>query len=214
MKLTDRGLYIVIEGQDGSGKNTQVDKLAEYFMDQGRKVVTVYEGDRDNSGLKSTTEIYKTIKNRDYQIEPISFLLYFTASRIELWKKVIEPNLVAGNIVISSRNWWSTLAFQGYGFGIDLSQIESMTRQFMPARYVEPDFGIILSTDQKTAASRVESRNETYSDDVFESQADDFQQRVNDGYLKISSDKKIKIINASGNISDIHKQILSHINTK
>jgi dTMP kinase len=206
-----KGLYIVIEGQDGTGKNTQVDKLADYFRAQNRPVSIVHEGDRDDSGLPSTTEISRIIKNRDYDIDPLAFVLFFTGMRVELWQKIIAPALAADGVVLAARNWWSTLAFQGYGQGVDLAKIEQITRDYLPERYQKPDFGVILTLDDAEKARRVKTRDDKHLGDIFETQPNDFQTRVNHGYEQIAKSHELPLIDASGTIDEVQQKIIDRL---
>ena len=103
-------MYIVIEGQDGTGKSTQVRLLKEYFEKQGKEVVVMDEPDGDLPQAHDLHDLI-LIKGKEYNLEPMTNVLLFTAARSELWRKQIEPTLKNGGIVISARNWWSTLAY-------------------------------------------------------------------------------------------------------
>ena len=124
-------MYIVIEGQDATGKSTQVEMLAEYLRKQGKEVVTMHEPDGE---LESAHELRRIIKDKTYNLEPMTHVLLFTAARQELWRKLAEPVLKRGGFVVSARNWWSTLAYQGYGQGISRSRIIRITKEAMPGR--------------------------------------------------------------------------------
>ena len=83
-------MYIVIEGQDGTGKSTQVRLLQDYFESQGKEVAIMDEPDGD---LPQAHDIHDLIlvKGKEYQLEPITNLLLCTAARVELWRKTAEP---------------------------------------------------------------------------------------------------------------------------
>ena len=105
-------MYIVIEGQDGTGKSTQAELLKKHFESAGKEVVMLEEPDGD---LPQAHDLHDMILTRGYNLEPLTNVLLFTAARVELWKKIAEPVLKRGGVVISARNYWSTLAYQGYG---------------------------------------------------------------------------------------------------
>ena len=119
-------MYIVIEGQDGTGKSTQVRLLKEYYEKQGKKVVVMDEPDGD---LPQAHDIHDLIliRGKEYKMEPMTNVLLFTAARSELWRKIAEPTLKDGGVVISARNYWSTLAYQGYGEGVSRNKIIKIT---------------------------------------------------------------------------------------
>jgi dTMP kinase len=204
-------VYIVIEGQDGTGKTTQVNLLAEYFRGLGREVLILNEGAREDSGLLATDQIDAVIKTRDFNLDPLTNVMLFTAQRRELWTKLAEPMLARNGIVISSRNWWSTLAYQHYGQGVKRDVIERITRMTMPERYVKPDLGVILVLDDDERRKRTTSRDDKHLSDTFESQANEFQKRVNDGYLEIAEGLEIPVIDASGTIDKIHESITKQL---
>lgn len=197
-------MYIVIEGQDGTGKSTQVKLLEEYFKKQGKEVVTMDEPDGDLPQAHDLHDLILT-KGKDYGLEPMTNVLLFTASRMELWRKLAEPVLKNGGIVISARNWWSTLAYQGYGEGVSKSKIVRITHESLPDKYVKPDKGFILTVSDKIREERQKDRGK--AKETFEAKPDEFQQKVNHAYLKIAKDFDVKTIDASGTIEEVFELI-------
>lgn len=193
-------MYIVIEGQDATGKSTQVEMLAEYLRKQGKEVVTMHEPDGE---LESAHEIRRIIKDKTYNLEPMTHVLLFTAARQELWRKLAEPVLKRGGFVVSARNWWSTLAYQGYGQGISRSRIIRITKEAMPERYVKPDKSAILTLDEKTRLARQSARDDNSSKDTFESKPSDFQHKVDAAYLHIAKDLDIQTVDASPSAEEL-----------
>ena len=197
-------MYIVIEGQDGTGKSTQVRKLQEYYEAKGKQVVIMDEPDGD---LPQAHDIHDliTIRGKEYSLEPITNVLLFTAARTELWRKCAEPVLRAGGIVISARNWWSTLAYQGYGEGVSRSKIIRLTKDLLPERYVHPDRGFILTVSDEVRLERQKGRGKAV--ETFEAKPDSFQQKVNAAYPHIAKEFDISIIDASGTIEEVFELI-------
>ena len=193
-------MYLVIEGQDGTGKSTQVEKFAELLRAQGKTVLTLHEPDGE---LPQAHDIHDliVIKGKDYHLEPLTNVALFTAARLELWHKLAEPVLANGGVVISARNWWSTLAYRGYGEGISRSRIARLTRDFLPKRYVEPDKSAILTLPDEIRAKREKARGKAL--ETFEVKGQDFQARVNHAYLKIAQQYKIPTLDASGSIDEV-----------
>lgn len=215
-----RGLYIVIEGQDGTGKTTQAQKLydaiiaeinsSESASNPGKftEVMIINEGSHENSGLTSTDAIGKIVKNRDFHLDNTANVLLFTAARCELWTKKIMPCLSRNGIVISARNWWSTLAFQSYGAGLDPFYVEKITRELLPARYFKPDLAVMLTLDDEERLKRQKMRNLENADrDTFEQQPNSFQSRVNAGYKKIASSFEIPTIAANSSPDSVFRKI-------
>ena len=108
-----------------------------------------------------------------------SHVLLFTVARLELWRKLAEPILAKNGIVISSRNYWSTLAFQGYGQGVSRRKITQITKQIMPMRYLMPDYATIFTLDENERLRRQSKCERDSNADTFESKPSDFQNRVN-----------------------------------
>lgn len=199
-------MYIVIEGQDGTGKSTQAKLLQEYFETQGKKVVVLEEPDGD---LPQAHDIHDMLLTRGYNLEPITNVLLFTAARSELWRKIAEPTLREGGIVISARNYWSTLAYQGYGEGVSRSKIIKITKETLPDRYVHPDYGFILTVSDEVRLARQVSRGK--ATETFEARPDEFQQKVNSAYPKIAKDFNLHLIDASGTIEEVFAKIKNYL---
>ena len=165
------GTYIVIEGNDGTGKSTQTELLADCYRQQGREVITVEEPGSDD--LDKTTPIANylrsLIKNGTLARDPEINLALFSAARRELWQQKIAPALNRGAIVISARNYISTLAYQ---------------------RYMRPDFVIILALDNESERKkRIAKRSQSIdTPDTFESRSSSFQKRVDAAYRTIASE--------------------------
>ncbi|MBR3236263.1 dTMP kinase [Candidatus Saccharibacteria bacterium] len=195
-------MYIVIEGQDGTGKSTQAELLKKYFESKGKTVVMLEEPDGD---LPQAHDLHDMILTRGYDLEPLTNVLLFTAARVELWKKIAEPVLKKGGIVISSRNYWSTLAYQGYGEGISRSKIIRLTKELLPDKYVHPDYGFILTVSDKERLKRQKTRGK--ATETFEKKPSEFQQKVDAAYPKIAKEFNLKLVDASGTIEDIFTKI-------
>ena len=197
-------MYIVIEGQDGTGKSTQAELFADYFRAQGKPVLTLHEPDGD---LPQAHDLHDLIlvKGKDYNLVPLTNVVLFTAARLELWHKLAEPILNQGGVVISARNWWSTLAYQGYGEGVSRTKIIRLTKEMLPKPYVEPDKSVILTLPDKVREEREKARGKAL--ETFEVKGDDFQQRVNHAYEKIARDLNIPILAATGSIEEVHESL-------
>ena len=199
-------MYIVIEGQDGTGKSTQAELLKKHFEEQGKQVVMLEEPDGD---LPQAHDLHDMILTRGYNLEPLTNVLLFTAARVELWKKIAEPVLKNGGVVISARNYWSTLAYQGYGEGVSRSKIIRITKDLLPEKYVHPDYGFILVVPDEVRLARQKNRGK--ATETFEKKPSEFQQKVNAAYPKIAKEFGLTMIDASPSIEDIFATILGRI---
>ena len=200
-------MYIVIEGQDGTGKSTQAELLKKHFEEQGKQVVMLEEPDGD---LPQAHDLHDMILTRGYNLEPLTNVLLFTAARVELWKKIAEPVLKNGGVVISARNYWSTLAYQGYGEGVSRSKIIRITKDLLPEKYVHPDFGFILVVPDEVRLARQKNRGK--ATETFEKKPSEFQQKVNAAYPKIAKEFNLQVIDASATIDEIFTILLNCIN--
>ena len=199
-------MYIVIEGQDGTGKSTQAELLKKHFEDQGKQVVMLEEPDGD---LPQAHDLHDMILTRGYNLEPLTNVLLFTAARVELWKKIAEPVLKNGGVVISARNYWSTLAYQGYGEGVSRSKIIRITKELLPEKYVHPDYGFIIVVPDEVRLARQKNRGK--ATETFEKKPSEFQQKVNAAYPKIAKEFNLQIVDASATIDEIFTKLLSYI---
>ncbi len=198
-------MYIVIEGQDGTGKSTQAKLLVEYLKKQGKEALLMEEPDGD---LPQAHDLHDLIlvRGKEYNLEGITNVLLFTAARIELWKKLAEPILRRGGYVVSARNWWSTLAYQAYGEGVSKNKIIRITKELLPNKYFAPDLSAILTLSDEERLKRQKVRNKDI--ETFEAKANDFQQRVNHAYPKIAKDFNIPLVDAAPSIPEIQENLL------
>lgn len=202
-----KGKYIVIEGHDGVGKTTQVDLLTRYYREEGQEVIHI----KEPGGCLSGDMMRILVKNQEFGLDGISNLLIFTANRRELWEKVIEPSLEKGKVVICDRNWWSSVAFQHFGQGVNLKLIEEITIKCLPKRYISPDFGCIMTLAEEKRLKRLKDRLGEANKDAFEGRDRDFQTRVREGYEKVAELYKIPIIDASPSPDEIYQNIVNLI---
>ena len=151
------------------------------------------------------------IKNGDLTRSAAVNVALFSAARRELWWEKIRPALEHGEIVLSARNYISTLVYQGRGEGYDESEILRLTKLFTDERYLHPDIMIILSLSHDKRAKRIAMRGELEAPDTFESRGQDFQEKVNNGYLKIAKKYDIPVISADGTIEEIHDMLIDEI---
>lgn len=202
-------MYIVIEGQDGTGKDTQAKMLKEYFESQGKKVVTYSE-----SGTASEDEFVSGIARLNFgSKQDIGYktrVLLFLVNRYEQWRKLAEPALKNGDIVITTRNWLSTLIYEGYGTGVSRSFIIKLHKIVMPEYYFKPDKIILLTIDEQNQLKRLSSQKDEKWDrkqEFWKSKGGEFQKKINKAYLKIAKENNIQTIDASGTVEEVFERI-------
>lgn len=217
MQSRHTGRYIVIEGSDGTGKTTQMNLLRDYLEAKGYQVhITSEPADPSDEAepLPIARDLRKLIKNGDIERTPETNLLLFTAARVEKWRSEIAPALEAGKYVLSSRNYWSTLAYQGYGEGLSIDLITEQTRLYLGnTSYMQPDAAVILAmADELARQKRVQTRGTHEVKDTFETKDQDFQTKVTSGYLQVARNLDIPVVDAGGTPEEVHERILRTLN--
>jgi dTMP kinase len=169
--------FITFEGGEGSGKSTQARLLLKQLEGQRIPAVMTHEPGGTSLGDK----LRKVLKTKQgAQISPRAELLLFAASRAQLMDEVIRPALAAGKWVICDRFTHSTVVYQGYGRGLDLSVVRAVNN--MATLGMEPDLTILLDIAPEQGLGRRRSPG-----DRFELEGLSFHRKVRDGYLEMSS---------------------------
>lgn len=198
------GKYVVIEGHDGTGKSTQVGIVRTKLKELGIESIEFHEPE----GTPIADEIRTVIKNGDLPRDGMTNLLLFSAARHDIWFRQALPALSEGKWVIASRNYFSTLAYQGYGEGLDLNSIIETTRIATDDQYLTPDIAVILDIDdEEERKKRIQARGDLTAPDTFESRGDDFQMKVKNGYVQLAQSRSIPVISASQDISKVARDI-------
>ncbi|NCO67809.1 MAG: dTMP kinase [Nitrospirae bacterium CG_4_10_14_0_8_um_filter_41_23] len=198
-----KGIFISFEGIEGAGKTIQSKLLCEYLLKKGYKVILTEEPGGTRIGLK-IRELLLSVENKG--MTPVTELLLYNASRAQHIKEVILPALKRGFVVITDRFVDSTVAYQGYGRGIDLSLIYSIEKVVTGG--VKPDITILFDIDAEIGLKRNRGIKKS---DRLELEDVGFHKRVRSGYLEIVSKEpeRIKLIDASEGIEEIHSKIVS-----
>jgi dTMP kinase len=182
------GLFIVIEGIDGTGKSTQAQRLGEWFAAQGREVVLSREPTAGPWG-KKVRESAATGR-----LSPQDELEYFLNDRRQHVEELIEPSLAAGKVVILDRYYFSTMAYQG-ARGFDPLEIRKKNEAFAPV----PNLLLILDLDVDSALLRIGSRGDT---------ANEFEKRENlercrEIFLSLRDEPFARVISTSGTPDEV-----------
>ncbi len=201
------GVFITLEGIEGSGKTTQVEKLGDYFKQIGREVKISRE--------PGATQIGELI--RDLLLNPgldsmnrRTEILLYAADRAEHQQKVIAPALEQGKVVISDRYYDSSLAYQGFGRRIDLDMIKKINR--WAVRDLKPDLTFLLDLEAEVGLSRARSLAFDDLGDRLEREEISFHRRVRQGYLQLARDSdRFVVIKADGDAEDIQKELRKEI---
>ena len=188
------GLFITFEGTEGGGKSTQIISLAERLAGLGLKVCSL----REPGGTPIGEEIRHTLKHSsaNHAMTPEAELLLMNASRAQLVREVIRPALAAGEVVLCDRFYDSTVAYQGYGRGLDLPFVRSVI-QFAVGETI-PHLTLLLRVPLVVSEARRSARGSAQRD-RFEEADREFFRRVERGYDAIARDepRRVKVIDAT-----------------
>ncbi len=175
-------LFITFEGGEGCGKSTQARALFRNIRGASVPVILTQEP----GGTPLGREVRQWLKG-EMDSDPVAELLLFNASRVQLVNNVIRPALKKGKVVICDRFYHSTIAYQGYGRGLDLDLINSINN--IATSGLEPDLIIFLDTDVEQALSRKRNKDRFELEDIV------FHRRVKQGYLEMSkADPKLWMV--------------------
>ena len=182
-----RGRLVTFEGIDGSGKTTQIARLAVAVQKAGKQVLVL----REPGGTVIGEAIRQILLDRKHDgMSQETELLLFSAARAQLVREVILPALNAGTWVISDRFYDSSLAYQGYGRGLDLELIGALNEFAVDS--CKPDITILLDLAADSAVRRRSGRLE--KSDRLENESFAFMQRIRQGYLALAEREPQRII--------------------
>ena len=205
-----RGRFITFEGGEGAGKSTQVRLLKEALEKQyGLEVVAT----REPGGSAGAEEIRKLLVTGDAGRWDgmTEALLNFSARRDHLIK-VIWPALDRGAWVISDRYADSTIAYQGYGHGLDLQSLYQLWDLSISG--FRPDLTFVLDLPVETGLQRAMARGD--GEDRYEKMATEFHHKLKDGFLKIAEDEwnRCEVISAEQTIEAIHTELYEKLKAR
>lgn len=195
-------MFITFEGPDGSGKTTQIARLVEYLCAAGYAVLSTREPGGTSIG-DQIREVLHALKN-DAMLASTELLLY-SASRAQLVGEVIRPHLERGGIVISDRYADSTLAYQGYGRGLDLEALRAVTA--FATGNLRPDLTILLDMSVEEGLQRRKHGGGEWN--RLDQEAVEFHARVRKGYhtLAQSDPHRWVVIDAAREADEVQREI-------
>lgn len=197
--------FFCLEGIDGCGKSTQLKGLAEFLTQKGYDVLSI----REPGGSEISERIRGLLLDVRYKgvMDFKTELLLYNAARSQVISEKIAPALEAGKVVLADRFAWSTLAYQGYGRGIDLRTVLDLSNiacgNFMPELTVVLDLSVEESRARQVCDGRVPDR--------LESEAACFFDRVRQGYRKMAEDFPdcVKLVDAARDVESVQREIRS-----
>ena len=182
-------MFLVIEGIEGSGKSTLVASLAERLRGDGRDVVVT----REPGGTPVGDAVREIFLNRKLDISPLAESMLVNAARAEHVAAVILPALAKGRVVLCDRFVDSTLAYQGYGRGVDGVALREVCD--IAAGGIVPDLVFVLDVPVSVARERMRERSAR--SDRIESEDDEFHERVRKGFLELARSARHRLLDGS-----------------
>ncbi len=199
------GHFIVLEGGDGAGKTTQAALLASWMDAVGVSHIVT----REPGGTPVGEAIRGIVLSRpELEMPPESELLLILAARAAFVRDVVRPALAEGKTVVADRFALSTLAYQGYGRGIDLGKIRDGLK--IATGGLRPDLYLVLDLPVEEGSER--QRRDGGEPDRIEREVEGFRRAVRDGYLALAgSEPGVEVVNARGTPEEVHKSVRDRI---
>ena len=194
-------MFITLDGGDGCGKSTQIQRLAENLNSQGHKVVCC----RDPGSTPMGDAVRDILLNRqELYIADITELFLFTAARSQLVREVIRPALETGKIVLSDRFLISTFVYQCYAGGVPEEVLKSISAAAVGETL--PDLGIVLDIPYEVAVRRMGHRA---LPDRMERKGEEYHRLVREGFLRYAAaePERYVVIDASPPVEDVAAMI-------
>jgi dTMP kinase len=205
-QVKPRGLFITFEGMDGSGKTTQMHRLAARLRDTGRSVIETAEP----GGPPIAQKIRRILlDSANQELSPTTELLLYFASRAQNVDEWILPAMERGEIVLSDRFTDSSLVYQGCGRGLGADAVVALER--IACRGLKPDLTILVDVDAEASLARARARNlaDPHCETRMDDQSLDFHRKVYDAYhaLAKAEPERVKLVDGRTDIDSIERAV-------
>lgn len=215
--MSRRGKFITFEGLDGTGKSTQMRKLAAALRAAGHKVIET----REPGGTATGEKIRRILLDSGTAgLDPLAEMALMFASRAQHIAEVIEPGLVAGSVVLCDRFTDSTEAYQGSGRRLGSNAVLELHRVL--CGNLQPDLTLLIDSNPQASVNRARRRNQRKSsagqsdENRFEQETRPFFGRVREGFAAIAKREpgRVVMVDARGTPAQTHAKILEIVSTK
>ena len=169
------GLFVAFEGPEGGGKSTQIRSLGQRLQAAGLDPLLT----REPGGTPAGEAIREVVLDPRFEVAPLTEFLLYSASRAQHVSEVLTPALQAGRVVVSDRFSGASIAYQGYGRGLDLAFVRDLSATATGG--LKPDLTVLLDIDPAEGLQRIASRGNS---DRLERADLDFHRRVRRGFLE------------------------------
>ena len=200
-----QGIFISMEGPDGSGKTTQIDLLKKYLESIGYEIIVT----REPGGTAISEAVRNIILNKDYtEMSYMTEALLYASARAQLVSEVIKPAIDSGKAVISDRFVDSSAVYQGMARGLGVDNVYKINE--FAIQGIMPDLTIHLDLPAKVGIGRKKEQAEL---DRMELETIDFHEKVAEGYRSLAklAPERIRTIDATQEIEKIHHEIVGYV---
>lgn len=196
--MTNKGLFITFEGGDGCGKSTQLGLVKKYLEEKGLTTLTTREPGSIGLGQK----LREVLLHYDGDVASRAEAFLFLADRAQHIEKIVKPAINDGIVVLCDRHTDSSVAYQGYGRGEDIEQINMLNN--LATQGIKPDLTLLFDVSTEVAQTRVGNEK-----DRMESAGIDFHKKVRQGYLEIAKQEleRVKVIDSNLSIEEVFAQV-------
>ena len=197
-----KGLFVTFEGADGCGKTTQLNLLKNYLEERKYDVVLT----REPGGKGLGEKVREILLNYEGEVSDRCESFLFLADRAQNIDIIVKPAIQQGKIVLCDRHTDSTVAYQGYGRGLDIKQIKMLNN--LATGMTKPDLTFVFDVDIETSMKRVGNEK-----DRMESAGKEFFNRVRHGYLELAKQEpnRIKVIDSTKSVEEVFEHVLNII---
>lgn len=201
----ERGVFVVFEGVEGAGKSTQASRLSRRLERHG----VAHELAREPGGTEAGERIRSLVLDPEVAVSDETELLLMLAARAELVRRVVEPALSRGEVVVADRYELSTFAYQGVARGLGLQRVRDLNR--FATGGLEADLTIVLEVGPEEARRR---RDDDAADRV-EKAGDAFHRRVADAYARLAApDDRIVTVEGAGPEAEVEARVADELGTR
>ena len=199
-------MFITFEGIEGSGKTTQLQRLAATLRERGRSVVVT----KEPGGTPLADRIRAILLDSGNVIDPVAELFLFAASRRQNVMEVIRPAIARGDVVLCDRFTDSTLAYQGFGRLLTLDRLRALNDWATDS--TQPDLVLIFDIKEETGLTRARKRNDEATADEGRFELEDlrFHRRVREGYLALAAaePRRYVVVDAEGTADEVYERMM------
>ena len=197
-------MFITFEGTDGCGKTTQIQLIQDFLEKKGYTILTT----REPGGQRLGNKLREILLHYDGDVSSNCELFLYLADRAQHIDTVVAPALAKGTIVLCDRHTDSTIAYQGYGRGLDISRLQELNN--IATNGIKPDLTLLFDVSLETGRARVGKEQ-----DRLESEKNEFFVNVRNGFLELAqkNPQRIKIIDAEKTVEEVFEAAIKEIKT-